>query len=67
MKESNSTCSGLMTTRRLPSYLNGAATPWHQDEAFRDPAYDYAEITIWMPLQAVERRLTRRRLTACAA
>jgi ectoine hydroxylase-related dioxygenase (phytanoyl-CoA dioxygenase family) len=34
--------------------LDGAATPWHQDEAFRDPAYDYGEITVWMPLQAVD-------------
>jgi ectoine hydroxylase-related dioxygenase (phytanoyl-CoA dioxygenase family) len=36
--------------------LDGAATPWHQDEAFRDPAYDYTEITVWMPLQAVDQR-----------
>ena len=36
--------------------LDGAATPWHQDEAFRDPAYDYSEITVWMPLQAVDQR-----------
>jgi ectoine hydroxylase-related dioxygenase (phytanoyl-CoA dioxygenase family) len=36
--------------------LDGAATPWHQDEAFRDPAYDYNEITVWMPLQAVDQR-----------
>jgi ectoine hydroxylase-related dioxygenase (phytanoyl-CoA dioxygenase family) len=34
--------------------FDGAATPWHQDEAFRDPAYDYSEITVWMPLQAVD-------------
>lgn len=33
--------------------LNGAATPWHQDEAFKDPRYDYGEISIWMPLQPV--------------
>ena len=31
----------------------GAATPWHQDEAFRDPSYNYNEISIWMPLQPV--------------
>jgi hypothetical protein len=34
--------------------FDGAATPWHQDEAFRNPAYDYDEITVWMPLQAVD-------------
>ena len=33
--------------------INGAATPWHQDEAFKDPKYDYQEISIWMPLQPV--------------
>ena len=32
----------------------GAATPWHQDEAFRDPAYDYHELSFWMPLQPVD-------------
>ena len=35
-----------------PAYI-GAATPWHQDEAFRDPAFDYHELSIWMPLQPV--------------
>lgn len=29
----------------------GAATPWHQDEAYWDPAFDYAELSIWIPLQ----------------
>lgn len=32
---------------------DGAPTPWHQDEAFHDPAYDYSEISIWAPLQPV--------------
>jgi hypothetical protein len=32
----------------------GAATPWHQDEAFRDPAFDYHELSVWMPLQPVD-------------
>jgi hypothetical protein len=36
--------------------LDGAVTPWHQDESFRDPAYDYSEITVWMPLQDVDQR-----------
>ena len=31
----------------------GAATPWHQDEAFKDPRFEYHEISIWMPLQPV--------------
>lgn len=28
-----------------------AETPWHQDEAFCDPRFEYKEITFWMPLQ----------------
>jgi hypothetical protein len=31
----------------------GAATPWHQDEAFRDPDFDYEEISIWIALNDV--------------
>jgi ectoine hydroxylase-related dioxygenase (phytanoyl-CoA dioxygenase family) len=31
----------------------GAATPWHQDEAFRDPRFEYKELTIWVALQEV--------------
>ncbi len=32
---------------------HGAETPWHQDEAFKTGAgEDYAELSIWMPLQA---------------
>jgi len=33
--------------------VDGAATPWHQDEAFKDPKYDYSEISFWMALQPV--------------
>ncbi len=33
---------------------NGPATPWHQDAAFRDPRYEFREISIWLPLQAVD-------------
>ncbi len=29
----------------------GAATPWHQDEAYWNPAMDYYSISIWIPLQ----------------
>jgi len=32
----------------------GAATPWHQDEAFYPVYSDYQTITIWMPLQPVD-------------
>jgi ectoine hydroxylase-related dioxygenase (phytanoyl-CoA dioxygenase family) len=30
----------------------GAATPWHQDEAYWNPNYEYNSISIWMPLQS---------------
>ncbi len=29
----------------------GAATPWHQDEAFREEDFEYEQLSIWMPLQ----------------
>jgi hypothetical protein len=32
----------------------GPATPWHQDEAFRDPNFEYSELSIWLPLQPVD-------------
>ncbi len=32
-----------------------AATPWHQDEAYWDPQYDYRSLSVWMPLQRVDR------------
>jgi ectoine hydroxylase-related dioxygenase (phytanoyl-CoA dioxygenase family) len=32
----------------------GVATPWHQDEAYRDPNFDYQELTVWVALQDVE-------------
>jgi hypothetical protein len=31
----------------------GDATPWHQDEAFQDPAFDYEEVSFWLALQPV--------------
>ncbi|HEV2474676.1 MAG TPA: phytanoyl-CoA dioxygenase family protein [Chthonomonadales bacterium] len=31
--------------------LTGAATPWHQDEAYWNPALQYNSISIWIPLQ----------------
>ncbi len=32
----------------------GGVTPWHQDEAFGDPALDYNEISFWLALQPVD-------------
>lgn len=28
-----------------------AATPWHQDEAYWNPAIDYTSVSVWVPLQ----------------
>jgi hypothetical protein len=33
----------------------GVATPWHQDEAFQDPAFDYDEVSFWLALQPVDK------------
>lgn len=30
---------------------HGAPTPWHQDEAYWDPNWQYQNASIWMPLQ----------------
>ena len=30
---------------------DGVETPWHQDEAYWDPAYDYEALSVWTPLQ----------------
>jgi hypothetical protein len=35
-----------------PAWI-GEATPWHQDEAFQDPAFDYQEVSFWLALQPV--------------
>jgi hypothetical protein len=32
----------------------GSETPWHQDEAFLDPAYDYNEVSFWLALQPTD-------------
>jgi hypothetical protein len=32
----------------------GGTTPWHQDEAFQDPAFDYQEVSFWLALQPVD-------------
>lgn len=31
---------------------DGAETPWHQDEAYWNPALDYHSLSVWVPLQA---------------
>lgn len=30
---------------------HGAATPWHQDEAYWEPNQQYTTVSVWMPLQ----------------
>jgi len=30
---------------------SGAATPWHQDEAYWNPDFDYRTLSVWVPLQ----------------
>jgi ectoine hydroxylase-related dioxygenase (phytanoyl-CoA dioxygenase family) len=30
---------------------SAAPTPWHQDEAYWDPAKDYSSLSVWVPLQ----------------
>jgi ectoine hydroxylase-related dioxygenase (phytanoyl-CoA dioxygenase family) len=48
--------SGLLTGDHaiLKPAGSGAPTPWHQDEAYWDPSFDYHSISIWMPLQDVD-------------
>ncbi|MEE2659824.1 MAG: phytanoyl-CoA dioxygenase family protein [Candidatus Latescibacterota bacterium] len=29
----------------------GSKTPWHQDEAYWDPAANYLSLSVWLPLQ----------------
>lgn len=41
---------GGMHAIRKPAE-DGAATPWHQDEAYWDPAYRHHALSIWIPLQ----------------
>jgi hypothetical protein len=32
----------------------GGPTPWHQDEAFQDPAFAYQEVSFWLALQPTD-------------
>jgi ectoine hydroxylase-related dioxygenase (phytanoyl-CoA dioxygenase family) len=50
----------LLGPKAVPSFEHailkpprkGAATPWHQDEAYRfDSGFEYSQISVWMPLQ----------------
>jgi len=34
---------------------NGHATPWHQDEAYWEPDFDYVAVGAWLPLEDVNR------------
>ena len=34
--------------------FEGAATPWHQDLAYRKLNYEFDQITLWLPLQDVD-------------
>jgi hypothetical protein len=38
----------------LKKASTGEGTPWHQDAAFRDPRFEYREVSIWVPLQDVD-------------
>ena len=35
--------------------LHGVETPWHQDEAYWDPARDHFALSVWMPLHDATR------------
>src|SRR5205085_8106879 len=35
----------------LKPALHGVETPWHQDEAYWDPAFEYESMSIWISLQ----------------
>jgi ectoine hydroxylase-related dioxygenase (phytanoyl-CoA dioxygenase family) len=43
------TFEGMHAIRKPPR--NGAATPWHQDQAYWDPRFEHFGITVWVPLQ----------------
>jgi hypothetical protein len=41
--------AGMHAIRKPPR--DGAETPWHQDEAYWDPAVAHRAVSVWMPLQ----------------
>ncbi len=32
----------------------GAVTPWHQDQAYHDPGFDYRNLNFWLPLDGAD-------------
>ncbi len=38
----------------LKKPLIGPETPWHQDQGFRDPAFRYDEVSVWLALQPTD-------------
>jgi len=38
----------------LKKPLIGPETPWHQDHGFRDPAFEFQEVSIWLALQPTD-------------
>ncbi len=38
----------------LKPALDGAATPWHQDEAYWSPAHEHRSLSLWLALQDVD-------------
>lgn len=38
----------------LKPALLGPETPWHQDEAFRSPDFEYRELSIWLAMQPAD-------------
>ena len=45
--------TGMHAIRKAPGH--GVETPWHQDEAYWDPARAHRALSVWMPLQPVTR------------
>lgn len=46
-------CEDLGVRLFVKPALVGAAVPWHQDEAYSDPAIDQPQLNVWIPLQNV--------------
>ena len=45
--------TGMHAIRKAPG--TGVETPWHQDEAYWDPARAHHALSVWMPLQEATR------------
>ncbi len=44
-------CEGRGEHAILKPARYGCETPWHQDEAYWSPDYEYCSLSVWMPLQ----------------